>query len=152
MLAATAGTASTILLAGCSSDETEREDGDAGNGGDSGGGGDSTTADSGGSGGGDANQTTQSSGNSVEILNHEWYEEDFSAGVRGTIENTTDEELSYVEISVYFLDSDGTQIGEGLDNFSDLAGGRTAEFDAMYVDDDPSRVEEYEIEAEVTDF
>lgn len=144
MLAATAGTVSTLLLAGCSSeDETERQEGDAGNGG--------GTTSGGDSGSGDTQNTTQS-GSAVEILNHEWYEEDFSAGVQGTLENTTDEELAYVEVSVYFLDSDGTQIEEGLDNFSELAAGRTAEFECMFLGDDASRVEEYEIEASVTNY
>jgi dipeptidyl aminopeptidase/acylaminoacyl peptidase len=133
------GVASSMLLAGCSSEEeSNRQDGDANNGGGSGGG------------NGDANQDTTQSGKSVEILNHEWYEEDFSSGVRGTIENLTDNELSYVEVKAYFLDSEGTQIGEGLDNFSDLAGGRKAEFECVFLGDDASRVDSYEIETSVT--
>jgi|GEM_PF-3455893 len=139
VLAAGAGTVSTLLLAGCTSDdETGREDGNA-NGGDG-------SGDGSGSGGGN------DGGSSVEILDHEWYEEQYSSGVKGTVENVSDEELSYVEVSAYFLDSEGTQIGDGLDNFTDLAPGRKAEFDCVFLGDDPSRVEEYEVEASVTNF
>jgi len=127
-------TATSLALAGCSSDDSgDSSEGNAnGNSGDSGGG------DSGNGGG--SNQPD------VEILNHEFYEEEFSAGVRGTAVNNTDSELGYVEATVTFLDSEGTQIGEGLDNVSELAAGREWEFDCMYTDQDPERIDTYEIE------
>ena len=45
-----------------------------------------------------------------------------------------------------FLDADGTQIGEGLDNVSDLAAGREWQFECAYLDSDADQIEEYEIE------
>ncbi|MUV90388.1 hypothetical protein GJ629_11150 [Halapricum sp. CBA1109] len=82
----------------------------------------------------------------MEILDHSFYQEEFTSGVRGTAVNNTDGELSYVEANATFLDADGTQIGEGLDNVTDLAAGREWEFDCMFLGDDPSRIAEYEIE------
>jgi len=143
-------TASALALAGCTED-----------GGDSGGGdandnsGDSSNGNSDNS-GGDSNSGNSNDGNSgdgggndqpdVEILNHEFYEEEFSSGVRGTAVNNTGSEISYVEATATFLDSEGTQIGEGLDNVSDLAGGREWEFDCMFTGQDASRIDTYEVE------
>jgi hypothetical protein len=136
-------TVSGLALAGCSEDDGDSGGGDAdGNSGDS---------DSGNSGDG-GNNNDGNSGNGgndqpdVEILNHEFYEEEFQSGVQGTAKNNTDSELSYVEATATFLDADGTQIGEGLDNVSDLAGGREWEFDCLFTGDDASRIEEYEVE------
>lgn len=155
-LATIGATVSGLALAGCSGDD----------GGDSGGGdansnnGDSSNGNSDNSGGdgngGETNSGNSNNGNSgdggsndqpdVEILSHEFYSEEFSSGVRGTAVNNTDSEISYVEATATFLDADGTQIGEGLDNVSDLAGGREWEFDCMFTGQDASRIEEYEVE------
>ncbi|MFC4407979.1 FxLYD domain-containing protein [Haloarchaeobius iranensis] len=149
-LATLGTTASALALAGCTED-----------GGDSGGGdandnsGDSSNGNSDNS-GGDSNSGNSNDGNSgdggsneqpdVEILNHEFYEEEFSSGVRGTAVNNTDSEISYVEATATFLDSEGTQIGEGLDNVSDLAAGREWQFECMFTGQEESRIEEYEVE------
>lgn len=109
---------------------------------------------SGDTGGGDANNNNQDSGDApgesdnqpdIELLEHTFYEETYSAGVRGTAVNNTDNELSYVEAKAVFLDEDGTQIGDGLDNVTDLAPGREWEFDCVYLGEDPGRIAEYEI-------
>lgn len=133
----TAATAVGLGLAGCSEDDT----GDA-DGGDANDDEDETDDENGdaGSGGGDTGQPD------IEILDHSFYQEEFTSGVRGTAVNNTDSELSYVEANARFLDANGTQIGEGLDNVSDLAAGREWEFDCMFLGDDPSRIEEYEVE------
>lgn len=119
-----------VALAGCSDDE-----GDAGAGGADGDGGD------GDGGSGDGNGSPD-----VEILDHEFYQEQFQSGVRGTARNNTDRELGYVEAEAVFLDENGTQIGDGIDNVTDLAAGREWEFECMYLDDDPERIDSYEIE------
>lgn len=127
-----ASAAATIgAAAGCiESEESDRESGGSdGNGG---------------QGGSDESQP-------VELLEHEWYMEgQYSSGVRGRVENISGEELSYVTLTVFFLDSEDVQIGEGLDSTTDLAAGRVWEFDALYLDDDPQRVDSYEIKTEVT--
>jgi len=135
-LATIGTTASALALAGCSEDDS----GDSGGGDANGDGGDSDNGNNDNSGNGGNDQPD------VEILNHEFYEEEFSSGVRGTAVNNTDSELSYVEATATFLDADGTQIGEGLDNVSDLAGGREWEFDCMFTGQDAGRIEEYEVE------
>jgi len=135
----TAATAVGLGLTGCSEDDTgDADDGDANDDEeepeDTG---DDSTGDDG---NGDTGQPD------IEILEHSFYQEEFSSGVRGTAVNNTDSELSYVEANATFLDANGTQIGEGLDNVSDLAAGREWEFDCMFLGEDPSRIEEYEIE------
>jgi hypothetical protein len=140
-LLATTGTVLTAAIAGCgSSDTSNREEGSTDDG--------STEDDGSGEGSADGSESEQQ----IELLNHEFYEDDFSSGVRGTLENVSGEVLSYVEVQVYFLDSEGTQIGEGLDNTSDLAEGRRWEFEAAYLDTDPERIDTYEIETDVTSF
>ena len=128
-----------LSLAGCSEDEGDSGEGSpggGGNGGDSG----SGSGNGGGNGGSGGDQPD------VEILNHDFYSEEYQSGVRGTAQNNTDRELSYVEASAVFLDAEGTQIGDGLDNVSDLAAGRKWEFDCMYLGSDPERIDSYEVE------
>lgn len=94
------------------------------------------------------NDGSDSGGSSdLEILDHELYEDDFSAGVEGTVRNNSDEEMSYVEVQAVFLDEEGTQIGDSIDNVNDLAADREWEFDCMFLGDDPGRIDSYEIEA-----
>jgi len=131
----------TLALAGCT-EETERQEGSGGSGG-----GDSGQGGSSGDGGGGSESQDR-----VEILDHSFYQDDFSSGVRGTLENISDETLSYVQVNVYFLDADETRIGEGLDNASDLQAGRKWQFDAMFLGDNEEAIDSYEISAEVTNF
>jgi hypothetical protein len=141
-LATIGTTASALALAGCSEDEGDSGGGDAdSNSGDSSNGNSDNSGGDSNSGDGGGNDQPD-----VEILEHEFYEEEFSAGVRGTAVNNTDSELSYVEAEAVFLDESGTQIGDGLDNVNDLAAGREWEFDCMFLGDDASRIAEYEIE------
>ncbi|MDL0144692.1 FxLYD domain-containing protein [Halobacterium salinarum] len=133
-LATLGTTASALTLAGCS--ESDSEDSGGGNANDNSG--DSSNGNSDNSGGNDQSD--------VEILSHEFYEDEFSVGVRGTAKNNTDSELSYVQAEAVFLDESDTQIGEGLANVSDLAAGRKWEFDCMFLGDEPSRIDTYEIE------
>lgn len=122
-----------VSVAGCS--------GDDGSGGDSGGG----DANNGG-GSGDGGSGGAQGPNDVELLEHEFAEQDFGVAVKGRAENVSGGELSYVEAEAVFLDADGVQIGEGLDNVTDLADGRVWEFDCMYLGDaDASEIDEYEI-------
>lgn len=139
------GSTSTIAIAGCSSQESERQEGSTDDGGSSDDGSSETESGS----ADDGSEQEQL----VELLDHELYNEgQFDIGVSGRLENVSGEELSYVEVSVYFLDSEGTQIEEGLDNTSDLAAGRVWEFDATYLGDEADRIDTYEIETEVTSF
>lgn len=91
-------------------------------------------------------KTTEQSQKKVKVLNHELYTKDYSAGVKGKIKNVSGKELGYVEITVRFFDSEDTRIAEGLDNFSELGAGTTATFDAMYMGQEPSKIDSYELE------
>ncbi|WP_254532386.1 FxLYD domain-containing protein [Natrinema gelatinilyticum] len=99
---------------------------------------------------GDGNGSGGNGGDFVELQNHEWYEEDYSGGVRGKLKNISGEELGSVTVSVYFLNSDGTQLDEGIDFTNNLAADQVWEFDATFQGNDPSRVADYEIETTVT--
>lgn len=148
------GTLATTALAGCTG-ETE-EDTDSGSN-DGGGGSDGDDSDSGGDdSGGSSDQTTAAEQEEdqppVALVEHDTYEEEYSAGVKGVAENTTDEELGYAEVKVVFLDSDGVQLEEGLDNATDVAAGRQFRFDCIYLGDDFSEVADYEITASDSPF
>lgn len=96
--------------------------------------------------------TTAGSEGDVKILNHEMYTGEYKYGVKGKLKNQTDRELLYVEVTATFFDSEGTRIGEGLDNMSDLGPGTTATFDAMAMQGEAGNVEKYEVEVTSTDF
>jgi len=135
------GSVSITLIAGCTGDteESDREQADA----------------NGDRGSGDSGNDDGDSGSDklVEILDHEFYNNGaYDAGVSGTLENVSGEELSYVGVNVFYLDSEGVQIEEGLDNTTELAADRKWKFDAGYLGDDPSEIEEYEIKTDVTDY
>lgn len=141
-------------LAGCSSSEDDSGDeaegaADGGSDGNDEGG----SADGGDSDSGDETteteaetETTEESG-SLEIQEHEFYEEDFSAGVRGILQNNTGETKDYVEVTVEFYDEDDVKLEDGLDNTEGLDPEGQWQFDAPYLGDDPSDVDRYEIEA-----
>lgn len=128
-----------LPLAGCASDDPDDSDSGEANGDSDGG-----DSDSDGSDGGDSDSSDQD----VKLLSHEWYEEDFSAGVKGTAKNVSGEELSYVQVEVAFYDSDGAKIEDGLDNTSDLPADTEWKFDAGYIGSDPETVDDYEIEVD----
>jgi len=152
-LLATTGTVLSAAIAGCgSSDPSDRQEGSADDGSGEGSADDGSGEGSADDGSGEGSADESESEQQIELLDHEFYEEEFSSGVSGTVENVSGEVLSYVEVQVYFLDSEGTQIGEGLDNTSDLAEGRRWEFDAAYLDSDPERIDTYEIETDVSNF
>lgn len=96
--------------------------------------------------------TTAGSQGDVEILEHEMYEDEYSFGVRGKLENKTDRELLYVEVQARFFDADETRIAEGLDNLSDLGPGTTANFDAVALEGESGNVANYEVEVTSVDF
>lgn len=139
-------------LSGCTtSEESDRQPGEANNGGD-----DPTATDSpvpADDPTSTATPTPTEADQLVELLEHEWYNNgSYDAGVSGVLKNVSGEELSYVEVKVFFLDSEGTQIGEGLDNTTELAADRRWQFDASYLDDNPNEVDSYEIQTDVSNY
>lgn len=80
----------------------------------------------------------------LEIDEDEFYEDEYSAGVTGIVENATDEPIGYVAVEVAFYDSDDVTLEDGLGNTQDLKGGGKWKFDAMYPGD-ASEVDGHEI-------
>jgi len=60
-----------------------------------------------------------------------FYEEEFSSGVRGELTNTTDDAISYTEVTAKFYNDEGTRLGDSLDNVSDLGGEETYAFEVL---------------------
>jgi len=86
----------------------------------------------------------------IDLLSHEFYNEGpDDTGVTGQVENVSGEELWRVFVEVYFLDEDEIQIGEEKTNARELADGRVWEFDAVYSDYDPERIDSYQIFTDV---
>lgn len=142
-IATTATAAASIAgLSGCLSEESDESSGDA-NGG-----------NGGGNGNGSTNTGTTDGGDSggLAILEDEFYEEEYSGGVRGIVQNNTGAELSYVGVQAEFLDSEGTRIGEGLDNTTDLSSEQKWQFDAMFLGDNPEEIDSYNIEVSDSPF
>lgn len=81
----------------------------------------------------------------VELLNHQSFEEEYQSGVRGKLKNTSGETLDYVEVSVRFYDDEGTRIGENFTNATDLAAGKTWQFEVLFLED--GSFADYKIEA-----
>jgi len=69
----------------------------------------------------------------LEIISESRYSDQYNTGVRGVARNVADQPLAYAEVSAVFLDSDGAQVGDGLDNTSDLASGREWQFDCQFL-------------------
>ncbi|MFD1515140.1 FxLYD domain-containing protein [Halomarina rubra] len=81
----------------------------------------------------------------LEILEHGPYQEEYSEGVRGIAQNTTDTTLDYAEVTIVFLDADGVQVGDSIDNTTNLAAGRKWQFDLPFLGNDWSAVADYEL-------
>ena len=136
-----------IFAAGCTEEEESSEaEGsiDDGNGGDSGNG-----EESGENGGSDG---SEGGGDGLEITEHEFYEEDFQAGVRGIVQNNTGETLDYVEVKAWFYDDEGVQIDDSLDNTENLQEGGEWRFEVMLLSAEPGDVADYEVEASDSPF
>lgn len=144
------------MLAGCTEEDsgetatgggTTPEDGS--NGGDTtteaeGEGGDETTTEET---GGEETTTSQSD---IEIIDHTMeYDDTMGARVVGTVQNTTDSEMSYMQVQARFFDEEETRVGEGLWNATDVAAGTEVSFETTpaMVDSEPAT---YEVETSTT--
>lgn len=150
------GTGLTAALAGCTgSSDDDDDDGadDTGNGG-----GDSGANGGDGSGGDDDNGDGDNGDepdvpgqvigaeDRVEVLDHEWYHGDDGAGVSGTLENVSGEELETVWAEVYFFPDEDVDFAKT----EDMAADSTWEFDVAFPGSDPDEVTEYKIEPQVS--
>ena len=88
----------------------------------------------------------------LEIVEHQFYEEEFQAGVEGIVANNTGNTLDYVEVKAWFYDEDGTQIDDSLDNTENLEDGQQWAFDVILLQAEPEEVADYEIEVSDSPF
>lgn len=125
-------------LAGCSGESTETTPKER-------------TAGSGGNSGSTSKQgTKEDSKKDVKILSDKLEEGDMSSKVVGEVKNTSGKKQSYVGVEVKFKDSEGTRVGEGLDNTTDLPAGETWAFEAAYLGQES--IDSYTIKASTSAF
>ena len=70
--------------------------------------------------------------------------------VTGVVDNVYDGELDYVSVSIQAFDENDVQIGDGLDNTTDLREGRSWQFEVLLWDVDPDDIDHWMGRAEVT--
>jgi len=90
-------------------------------------------------------EDVESTRDGLEILEHEFYEDDFSGGVEGVVVNNTGEEIGYVEVGVVFYNEDGQRIADSFTNTTDLGDGEEWVFDVLLIGADPEDVDDYNI-------
>ena len=129
-------------IAGCSEEDVDEAEGSV----------DAEDSDDGNSDSGSNDDGDDSSSSDLEIVDHGFFEEDYQAGVRGTIANNTGEALDYVEVRAIFLDDSGTQLESSIDNTQDLAEGREWAFEVLMLESEPAEVADYEIEVSDSPF
>ncbi len=79
------------------------------------------------------------------LLDYEFYRQESSAGVRGTVENRANVDFDFVAAYVRFFDQSGTRIGQASDYKSGLPAGEKWTFNARLLDTDPSNVARYRL-------
>lgn len=86
------------------------------------------------------------------LLNHELRRKNAgtlseTVRVAGTAKNTTDEQLSYVEVRAKFYDDDGALLDSSLDNVTDLGPGERWRFEVPYpgIGEDAAAVARYKV-------
>ena len=68
----------------------------------------------------------------VKILDHEMeYEEMLGAKVVGTVKNTTESEIGYMQVKAKFFDDSDTRVGEGMWNATGVSAGRGGKFETI---------------------
>lgn len=70
----------------------------------------------------------------LELVDSELQVSDDEAVIRGTIENASGEEQSYVEVIATIYDDEGTILGDEWTNVTDLPEGETWQFDMTWLD------------------
>lgn len=88
-------------------------------------------------------EPTTESGPKAEIVEHSAYEKEFESGVKGVVQNNSDEEIPYLEVEVKFFDEEGTRLGDNFTNVEDLGAGKKWKFELMFLED--GEFAEYEL-------
>jgi len=93
------------------------------------------------------NQATTLSTSNLKIVSWSGSEGDISGQVtiEGTVKNTSGTTLSYAQIEARLYDTNGTRIGSGMDNVSNLRAGKSWQYE-MFILVDPWEVESIELE------
>ena len=91
----------------------------------------------------------------IEVHDVSWNspENDYSGPfVEGVADNVSGEELSYVEVQIQAFNSDDTQIGEAMDNTSDLRAEKSWQFKCEFFDVDEDEIAYWMGRAEVQNY
>ena len=67
----------------------------------------------------------------VVILNHQGSYDWLGATVSGTVQNTTDRVLDYIQVNATFYDDQDTRIGDGMWNATDVQPGTKVSFETI---------------------
>ncbi len=92
-----------------------------------------------------ASQQTPHPANQLELLEHDFFTTDYSAGVRGTVINNAETLIDYAEIKIHYRNADGELIGDGMTNTTDLGAGEEWLFKTLFNGDDPGAVDDYDV-------
>jgi len=88
--------------------------------------------------------TPESDEPDVKILDHSMeYDDMTGAKVVGTVKNTTDSELGYMQVKAKFFDDSDTRVGEGIWNATDVSAGTEVQFETVpaSMDSEPANYE-----------
>lgn len=91
----------------------------------------------------------------IEIHDVSWNppEDEYSGpSVTGIADNVSGEELSYVEVQIQAFDENDTQIGEALDNVSDLRADKSWQFECNFFDVEEEDIDYWMGRAEVSNY
>lgn len=72
--------------------------------------------------------------------------DDSGVSARGTLRNTTDLHLRFVQVDVLFQDADGVNVGTGFDSFTKCKPGTTWQFEIEFETDDPEAVSSFTVD------
>lgn len=155
LIGASTATLTSTLLAGCTGSSDDGEENDyEGSDGDDGGSedGSSSENESAGEGGDVENEVNPEDVepgedlieyNGLEILSHEFVEDDYSAAIEGAVANNSGDRQNYLEVSARVYNADGQQLDTYFTNTTDLDDGVEWAFEVMVLDYE--EVEDYDI-------
>lgn len=92
----------------------------------------------------DITQTIRNQG--LVLLNHEFYRQGNSGGVRGAVENRGEVDLDFIAAYVRFFDRSGDRVSQASDSEgAGLPVGETWQFNVQLLETDPASVARYQL-------
>lgn len=82
----------------------------------------------------------------ISVTKRSLAREDGRVRARGTLRNTTDLNLGFLQVDVRFNDTDGVTVGTGFESFSPCKPGMTWRFDVGFETDEPESIDTFEVD------